>query len=88
MEFLTLGRTGLRASVMGLGCGGHSRLGLSYGNSESEAEEIVRSALDTGINFIDTAEAYRNETVVGRAIQGISRDQIILSTKAGVGWQV
>lgn len=87
MEFTTLGRTGLRVSRMGLGCGGHSRLGLSKGRTEAEAEGVVRAALDLGINFIDTAEAYGTEAVVGRALAGAPRDQVVLSTKAGVRWK-
>lgn len=72
---------------MGLGCGGHSRLGLATGHSEEEAENVVRAALDLGINFIDTAETYRTEVVVGRGIRGVPRESIYLSTKAGVGWE-
>jgi len=87
MDLTTLGRTGLRVSRMGLGGGGHSRLGLSQGKSESEAEAIVKAALDLGINFIDTAEGYRTEEVVGRGIAGIPRDRVVISTKAGVHWQ-
>lgn len=87
MDYTTLGRTGLRVSRMGLGGGGHSRLGLSQGKTDAEAEAIVREALDLGINFIDTAESYKTEEVIGRGIQGTPRDEVVLSTKAGVGWQ-
>lgn len=87
MEMTTLGRTGLRVSRMGLGCGGHSRLGLGTGHSDAEAEKVVQTALELGINFIDTAEVYRTEEVVGRAIQGLPRNELVLSTKAGVGWE-
>jgi L-galactose dehydrogenase len=87
MEFTTLGKTGLRASVMGLGCGGHSRLGLSQGKSKEEAVSVVRAALDLQINFIDTAEAYETEEVVGAAVSESSRHGVILSTKLGVGYQ-
>lgn len=87
MEYTTLGRTGLRVSRMGLGCGGHSRLGMSQGRTVAEAENVVREALALGINFIDTAEGYRTEEVVGRAIANTPREQIVLSTKAGVRWQ-
>ncbi len=83
MEFTTLGRTGLRVSVVGLGCGGASRLGQSYGNSEAESVAVVRRALELGINTIDTAEAYRTEEIVGKAIAGLPREQIVLSTKKG-----
>ena len=69
---------------MGLGCGGPSRLGMRAGGTEGDAERVVREALDFGINFIDTAEAYRTEEVVGRAIRGRPREQIVLSSKVGV----
>jgi len=83
MEYTTLGRTGLKVSVAGLGCGGFSRLGLAIGKTEAEAVAIVRAALDLGVNFIDTAAPYRTEHVVGEAIQG-RRDQVVLATKATV----
>jgi aryl-alcohol dehydrogenase-like predicted oxidoreductase len=66
----TLGRTNLRLSVAGLGCGGNSRLGLGTGKSEREAVALVRAALDLGINFFDTAEAYETEAVLGKALTG------------------
>ena len=83
MEYTTLGRTGLKVSVAGLGCGGFSRLGLATGKTEAEAIAVVRAALDLGVNFIDTAAPYRTEHVVGEAIQG-RRDQVVLATKATV----
>jgi len=83
MEFTTLGRTGLRVSVVGMGCGGASRLGQTYGNSEEESVAVVRRAMELGMNYIDTAEAYRTEAIVGKAIAGVPRDQIVLSTKKG-----
>jgi L-galactose dehydrogenase len=85
MEFRVLGRTGLSASVMGLGCGGPSRLGKNTGKTEEESIRVVRTALDIGINFLDTAEAYTTETIVGKAIADVPRDSVILSTKIGTG---
>ena len=87
MEQTVLGRTGLRVSVMGLGGGGHSRLGLSQGKTDAEAESIVKNALTLGVNLIDTAESYGTEEAIGRATQGIARENFVLSTKAGVDWQ-
>jgi len=87
MNYSRLGRTGISASVIGLGCGGHSRLGLTQGKTEDEAANLVRSALDMGINFIDTAEFYGTEAVVGKGIRGVPREQIYLSTKAIPNWQ-
>ena len=81
MDYVRLGRTELKASVMGLGCGGHSRLGQATGKTEAESAAIVRQALDLGINFIDTAEAYGTEPIVGRALQNVPRHSYILSTK-------
>jgi aryl-alcohol dehydrogenase-like predicted oxidoreductase len=82
MQYTTLGRTGLRVSVAGLGTGGFSRLGLGTGHSEDHAVGIIRQAMDLGVNLIDTAAVYGNEHVVGRAIKGVARDQVVLCTKA------
>src|SRR5258707_13409960 len=84
MEYTTLGRTGLRVSVAGLGCGGFSRLGLGTGKTEAHAESIVRRALALGINLLDTAAAYGTEAVVGQAIKETPRDHVVICTK-GVG---
>ncbi|MEM7268213.1 MAG: aldo/keto reductase [Pseudomonadota bacterium] len=83
MEYVTLGRTGLKVSAAGLGAGGASRLGQSHGRSFDHSVSIVRAAIDAGVNFIDTAAAYRTEEIVGAAIRPV-RDQIVLSTKLGV----
>jgi aryl-alcohol dehydrogenase-like predicted oxidoreductase len=80
MQFTTLGRTGLRTSVAGLGCGGHSRLGQAYGKSADESLAVVSAALDAGVNFIDTAAAYGTESIVGKALRG-RREQTIISSK-------
>nr|MDO8109598.1 aldo/keto reductase [Candidatus Sigynarchaeota archaeon] len=85
MEYTTLARTGLKVSKMGLGCGGPSRIGKNTGKSESESISIIRQALDAGINFIDTAESYRTEKIVGKAIQGHNRASVVLSTKKTMG---
>ena len=42
MEYIELGRTGLSVSVAGLGCGGHSRLGMATGHDENHAADVVR----------------------------------------------
>lgn len=85
MDYVVLGRTGLKVSVMGLGSGGHSRLGQGSGGSREDSMAIVRRALELGVNFIDTAEAYGTESLIGEALQSaahtIDRDQVVLSTK-------
>lgn len=70
----TLGRTGLKTTVLG------------YGAMQVSDPSIIRHGLDSGINYIDTADCYlggRNEKVVGKAIQGI-RDQVIIATKVHI----
>jgi aryl-alcohol dehydrogenase-like predicted oxidoreductase len=81
MQRVRLGRTGLNVSAVGLGCGGHSRLGMAGGRDETHASRIVAAALDLGIDFIDTARAYGTESAVGNAIRG-RRDRVVISTKA------
>jgi len=82
MEYTTLGKTGLKVSVVGLGCGGPSRLGMrDNADTEERAVGIVREAIDLGVNFIDTAQNYGTEGVVGKAMAGIPRDRFVISTK-------
>ena len=82
MHYTTLGKTNLKVSVAGLGCGGNSRIGLGAGLTEAQSVALVRGALDLGVNFIDTATAYGTEGIVGKAIKGRPRDSVIISTKS------
>jgi aryl-alcohol dehydrogenase-like predicted oxidoreductase len=84
MEYTTLGRTGLRVSVAGLGCGGFSRLGLNTGGTEASAIAIIHAALDLGVNVLDTAAPYATEGVVGKALKGVARDKVVIATKSSV----
>ncbi|MGA9521681.1 MAG: aldo/keto reductase [Myxococcaceae bacterium] len=82
MKHRTLGGR-LEVSEIGLGCMGMS---FAYGGAD-EAESIatIQHALDSGVNFLDTADMYGpflNEQLVGRAIAG-RRDQVVLATKFG-----
>ena len=88
MDYVTFGRTGLNVSVMGLGCGGPSRIGMSADKSEAESVDIVRRALDAGVNFIDTAEGYGTEGIVGRGIASVTRDQVIISSKKSCSQEI
>src|SRR6266511_610268 len=81
MDYVTLGRTGLRVSVLGLGGGGHSRLGQRTGATEDESAAIVRRALALGVTFVDTAEAYGTEAIIGGALSAARREDVVLSTK-------
>lgn len=82
MEYRTLGKTGLTVSVAGLGCGGNSRLGLGRGASFDECVTVARTAIDLGVNFLDTAEVYGTEEIVGSAVRSYDRDRLVISTKA------
>jgi aryl-alcohol dehydrogenase-like predicted oxidoreductase len=82
MHHHPLGNTGLTVSVAGLGCGGNSRLGLGRGASFDECVSVARAAIDLGVNFLDTAEAYGTEEIVGAAVKAYDRDRLVISTKA------
>ena len=82
MHYRPLGNTGLTVSVAGLGCGGNSRLGLGRGASFDECVGVARAAIDLGVNFLDTAEAYGTEEIVGAAVKAYDRDRLVISTKA------
>ncbi|HSG55572.1 MAG TPA: aldo/keto reductase [Paracoccaceae bacterium] len=85
MDQVILGRTGARVSAVGLGCGGHSRLGMARGASAAEAARIVAHAIELGVTFIDTAMSYGTEEAVGLGIRGHDRTRLFLSTKSWVG---
>ncbi|MDE0029328.1 MAG: aldo/keto reductase [Deltaproteobacteria bacterium] len=81
MNYTRLGNTELEVSVVGLGCGGPSRLGQRGGKSTDHSVRLVRQALDLGVNFLDTAENYGTEEIVRAAIRDVPRDRIVISTK-------
>ena len=84
MHHTTLGRTGLKVSVAGLGTGGFSRLGLKTGLTEDQSARLIHEAVGLGVNFIDTAPSYGTEGVVGKALKTIPRDQVVVATKAQI----
>jgi aryl-alcohol dehydrogenase-like predicted oxidoreductase len=81
MRYRTLGRTGIKVSPYALGA---LMFATSVGNSDpADSIRVIHKALDAGINFIDTADAYGDsEEVVGQALRG-RRDQVVLATKFG-----
>lgn len=84
METRILGKSGLEVSALGLGCMGMS---ANYGPSPARSEMIalIRTAVERGVNFFDTAEAYGpfiNEQLVGEALAPV-RDQVVIATKFG-----
>lgn len=80
MEYVRLGTTGLRVSPLCLGC----MMFGAWGNPDhDECVRIVRTAVDAGVNFLDTANVYsagESEEIVGKALRG-RRDEVILATK-------
>jgi aryl-alcohol dehydrogenase-like predicted oxidoreductase len=77
MEMRTLGKTGLEVSRLGVGL-------AEIGSSDvSRAAKVLNTALDAGINFLDTAACYGDsEALIGRAVAD-RRDEFVLATKAG-----
>lgn len=84
MQYKLLGRTGLKVSVISFGASSLSAVFHSV--DEGEAIKAVHAALDAGINYFDVAPAYGgtvSETILGKALKGISRHRYFLSTKVG-----
>ncbi len=84
MQKRALGRSGLEVSALGFGC-----MGISFGYGPATSREdgiaIIRAAVEGGVTFFDTAEAYgpfANEELVGEAL-GPVRDQVVIATKFG-----
>jgi aryl-alcohol dehydrogenase-like predicted oxidoreductase len=79
MQYRTLGRTGIKVSPYALGT---LMFATSVGNSDpGDSIRVLHKALDAGINFVDTADAYGDsEEVVGQALKG-RRDNVVLATK-------
>lgn len=90
MRYNKLGRTGLFVSELCLGTmtfGSKGRFAAIAGLDQSESDALVKSAIDAGINFIDTANVYsegQSEQITGQALRnlGIARDQVVIATKA------
>ncbi|MFE7567910.1 aldo/keto reductase [Streptomyces sp. NPDC057539] len=81
MKYRTLGRTGIKVSPY---CLGAMMFGAVGNPDHDDSVRIIHKALDSGINFIDTADAYsrgESEEIVGKALKG-RRDNVVLATKA------
>ena len=84
MQSRKLGQQGLEVSALGLGCMGMS---FAYGpGNDAESLQVLNRSLELGINFWDTAELYgpfKNEELLGSAMTGRRREDVILATKFG-----
>lgn len=81
MEYRNLGNTGLKVSVVGIGCNNFGRR-----CDEAATKDVVNAAMDHGVNFFDTADMYgagQSEEFLGKAIRGMDRSQVIIATKFG-----
>jgi len=83
VDYNVLGKTGLTVSAIGIGTGGPSRVGLRTGGDEPAAARLIDEAIDNGVNFIDTAEAYATEHVVKSVLETGKhrRRELVISTK-------
>src|SRR6266576_281247 len=87
MKKRKLGKSNLEVSAIGLGCMGMS-FGLGPAADKKEMISLIRSAVDRGVTFFDTAEVYgpfTNEELVGEALAPL-RDQAVIATK--FGWKL
>src|SRR3954463_14778897 len=89
MQYATLGNTGLTVSRVAFGAmtftQGNQDIGAIYKVGAGEADTLVGQALEAGINFFDTADAYaggESETLLGRALKS-RRDDVVIATKVG-----
>src|SRR5580700_7656423 len=84
MQKRKLGKSNLEVSALGLGCMGMS-FGYGPAGDDQEMISVIRSAVDLGVTFFDTAEVYgpfTNEVLVGKALSPI-RKQVVIATKFG-----
>src|SRR3989442_7196247 len=89
MEYRALGRTGMRVSVLGLGCGGFGGIGsapelFGKGEDKQAAFALMNYAWDAGINYFDTADSYgggASERMIGAWLKGRKVRDPIISTK-------
>jgi aryl-alcohol dehydrogenase-like predicted oxidoreductase len=82
MDYRVLGKTGVKVSPL---CLGAMMFGASGNRDHDDSVRIIRRALDAGINFVDTADVYshgESEEIVGKALSGGRRDNVVLATKA------
>lgn len=81
MKYVPYGKTGLTVSRFGLGC-------MRFPAEEAQAIEMVRYAIDHGVNYLDTAYVYKNsEVITGKALAGGYREKVHIATKSPI-WNI
>jgi len=85
MEYVNLGRTGLKVSRLALGCMSYDITGKNWHLNAEDGQAFIKKSLDLGINFFDTANMYsigESEEVLGKAIKEfVNRDDVVIATK-------
>jgi len=81
-DLVTLGRTGLRMSRLGMGCGSNGG-SVQRGLGQEAFNRLVRDAFDRGVRYFDCAQSYKTFEWMGEAIKGLRRDEIFLLSKIG-----
>jgi aryl-alcohol dehydrogenase-like predicted oxidoreductase len=94
MDYVNLGRSGLKVSRICLGCMSYGEPGRGFQGwslDEAASRPFFRQALEAGINFFDTANAYSggsSEEITGRALRDMAqRDEVVIATKAFFSWR-
>lgn len=89
MEYKFFDKIDYKLSHIGIDTSHFSGSTSWYDNNKKDSIKIIREAINTGINFIDTASIYglgQSEIIVGEALSQINRDEVFLATKAGFIW--
>jgi aryl-alcohol dehydrogenase-like predicted oxidoreductase len=93
VEYVNLGRTGLKVSRICLGCMSFGEKGKGWHpwvKDEAASRPLIRQAVEAGINFFDTANSYSggaSEEITGRALRDFARrDELVIATKAFIPW--
>src|SRR3954451_12728794 len=85
MEMRTFGRTGMRVSILGFGCGAVG--GLMVRGNPGDQERTIARALDAGVNYFDTAVQYgdgESERNLGRGLKALKASSVIVGTKVRI----
>jgi len=90
MQYRKLGSSDIDASVVAFGAWAIG--GWKWGGTDAKAAaKAITAAFDNGVNFIDTAAVYGfglSEEIVGKAIEGLPRDKLVVATKCGLRWDI